>query len=164
MNIKTFEYPVFFRLLYRFGNIPVTFLLSVYLIPSVINLDQDLIYILPVITILILIYLINRRYLFLYEVVPYKIIADDEKLISSNFLLSKKEIIIYFSDIDDLSGGIFSGKLKGLMKVHDGKNKIYIGFFDRIKDAKSLQTIILSKVNSDVYNKVVESVGLRKNK
>ncbi len=157
MNTQTFEYPVFFRLLYRYGNIPVTILLSVYLIPSVINFDKDLIYLLPVIVILILIYFINKRYLFLYKVVPYKITADEEKLTCGKFFLSDKETIIYYTDIDNLSGGAFSGKLKGLMKVLDGKSKIGIGFFDKIKDVKSLQTIILSKVNSEVYNRVVES-------
>jgi len=162
MSTQTFVYPVFFRLLYRYGNIPVTFFLSIYLIPSVINLDKDLIFLLPVSVILILIYLINKRYLFLYQVVPYKITADEEKLICSNFFLSNKVTIIYFTDVENLSGGIFSGKLKGLMKVFDGKSKICIGFFDRIKNAKGLQTIILSKVNSEVYNNVVESVGLRK--
>jgi len=162
MSTQTFVYPVFFRLLYRYGNIPVTFFLSIYLIPSVINLDKDLIFLLPISVILILIYLINKRYLFLYQVVPYKITADEEKLICSNFFLSNKVTIIYYTDVENLSGGIFSGKLKGLMKVFDGKSKICIGFFDRIKNAKGLQTIILSKVNSEVYNKVVESVGLRK--
>ena len=48
------------------------------------------------------------------------------------------------------------------MKVFDGKSKICIGFFDKIKGVKSLQTLILNKVNSEVYNRVVESVGLRK--
>jgi hypothetical protein len=162
MNTKTFEYPLFFRLLYRFGNIPVTILLSIYLIPSVINLDKNLIYLLPVIGLLILIYFINKRYLFLYQVVPYKITADEEKLTCSNFFLSNTEIIIYYADIENLSGGIFSGKSKGLMKVFDGKSKIVIGFFDKIKDVKSFQTIILSKVNTEVYNRVVESVGLKK--
>jgi len=162
MNTKTFEYPVFFHLIYRYGNIPVTFLLIVYLIPAVINLDKNLVYLLPVIGILVLIYLINKRYLYLYQVVPYKITADDEKLTCSNFFLSSKEEIIYYKDIDELSGGIFSGKIKGLMKVRDGKSKIYIGFFDKIRNIKDLQTIILSKVKSEIYSKVVESVGLKK--
>jgi hypothetical protein len=117
---------------------------------------------LPVIGLLILIYFINKRYLFLYQVVPYKITADEEKLTCSNFFLSNTEIIIYYADIENLSGGIFSGKSKGLMKVFDGKSKIVIGFFDKIKDVKSFQTIILSKVNTEVYNRVVESVGLKK--
>ncbi|RPI75798.1 MAG: hypothetical protein EHM47_01595, partial [Ignavibacteriales bacterium] len=73
MNEQTFEYPVFFRFLYRYGNIPVTFLLSLYLVPSVINLDKNLFYLLPVVGILILIYLVNKRYLYMYQAVPYKI-------------------------------------------------------------------------------------------
>jgi hypothetical protein len=77
-------------------------------------------------------------------------------------LLKKKKLTIYYRDINELSGGIFSGKLKGLMKVYDGKSKICVGFFERIKGVKDLQTLILSKVNSEVYNKVVESVGLKK--
>jgi predicted AAA+ superfamily ATPase len=95
-------------------------------------------------------------------VVPYRITADEEKLICENFFLSNKETIIYYRDIESLSGGIFSGKLKGLMKVNDGKSKICIGFFDKIKNVKELQTIILSRVNSVVYNRVVESVGFKK--
>jgi hypothetical protein len=149
-------------LLYRYGNIPVTFLLVVYLVPSVINLDNDLIYLFPVIGILILIYFINKRYLYLYQVVPYKISADEEKLICSKFFLSNKEQVIYYKDVDELSGGIFSGKLKGLMKVYDGRNKIHVGFFDRTTGVKELQTLILSKVKKDVYEKVVERIGLRK--
>ena len=138
------------------------FFLILYLVPSVINLDRDLIYLLPVTGILILIYFINKRYLYLYQFVPYKITADEEKIICTNFFLSTKETIIYYRDVDELSGGIFSGKLKGLMKVYDNKSKVSIGFFDRIKGVKDLQTIILSKVKSEVYNKVVESVGLKK--
>jgi len=162
MNAQTFEYPLFFKLLYRYGNIPVTFLLSVYLALSVLYVDKDLAYIVPIVGLLILIYFLNRRYLYLYQVVPNKIIADDEKLTCENFFFSSKDVVIYYKDIENLSGGIFSGKLKGLMKIHDGKSKICIGFFNKIKDAKNLQTIILSRVNSEVYNNVVESVGLRK--
>lgn len=113
---------------------------------------------------LILIYLLNRRYLYLYQVVPYKITADDEKLICEKFLFSKKNIIIYYKDIESLSGGIFSGKLRGLMTVHDGKSKVYIGFFDKIKNAQTLQTIILSRVSSKVYNEVLERVGFKKDR
>jgi len=162
MNAQTFEYPLFFKLLYRYGNIPVTFLLSVYLALSVLYVDKDLAYIVPIVGLLILIYFLNRRYLYLYQVVPNKIIADDEKLTCENFFFRSKDVVIYYKDIENLSGGIFSGKLKGLMKIHDGKSKICIGFFNKIKDAKNLQTIILSRVNSEVYNNVVESVGLRK--
>jgi hypothetical protein len=162
--MQVFEYPIFFKLLYRFGNIPVTILLSVYLIISVTKLDTELIYIIPVAITLSLVYFINKRYLLLYQTVPYRIAADDEKLVCNNFLLSKKEIIIYYKDIEKITGGIFSRKMRGLMQVCDGRNKICIGFFDKIKNVKSLQTIILSRVNKDVYDNVVESVGLKNKK
>lgn len=162
--MQVFEYPFFIKLLYRFGNIPVTVLLLIYLVLSVTRVDNDLVYIIPIVVTFGLIYFINKRYISLYQVLPYKIIADDEKIICSNFLFRNKEVIVYYKDIDSMSGGIFSGKLRGLMQLCDGRNKICIGFFENIRNVKSLQTLILSRVNKNVYDNVVESVGLRNKK
>jgi len=55
-----------------------------------------------------------------------------------------------------------------LMKICDGKNKICIGFFDRMKNSSKLVTLILSKVDKKIYDDVIgilESVKIRqKNK
>jgi hypothetical protein len=162
---QVFEYPFFFKLLFRFGNILVTLILSIYLIPIIINLDKDLVNIIPMLIILALIYVLNRHYLMLYQILPYKITADEEKIICEKFLFNKKEIEILYKDIENFSGGLFSGKMRGLMKVYDGKSKISIGFYDSIKNARILQTILLSRVNENIYNSVVENLGLkRKNK
>ena len=162
--MQLFTYPYFYRLLYRHGNIPVTIILSVYLVPSVVYLDKNLIYLIPVVLLLLMIYLLNRHYLNLYKIIPYKIEADEEKLICSDFLFSKKEFTIYFSDIESLTGGIFEGRFSGVMKVCDKKNQVCIGFFNRLKDADKLQTILLSKVPRKVYDDVVERVGLKTKK
>jgi hypothetical protein len=162
MNIKVFEYSLFFKLLFRFGNIPVTIILSIYLVPVIINFDKSLVYIIPLVIILALIYLINKHYLWLYQILPYKITANDEKIICEEFLFNTKQVEVFYKDIESLSGGLFEGKLRGLMKVWDGKSKICIGFYDKIKGIKELQTILLSRVNKDVYDKVVENVGLKK--
>jgi hypothetical protein len=69
---------------------------------------------------------------------------------------------VFYKDIESLSGGLFEGKLRGLMKVWDGKSKICIGFYDKIKGIKELQTILLSRVSKEVYDEVVENVGLKK--
>ena len=161
MNIKVFEYPLFFKLLFRFGNIPVTIILSIYLLPIIINFDKSLVYIIPLVIILALIYLINKHYFWLYQILPYKITANDEKIICEEFLFITKQVEVFYKDIESLSGGLFEGRLKGLMKVWDRKSKICIGFYDKIKGLKELQTILLSRVNKDVYDKVVERVGLR---
>ena len=140
-------------------------ILSVYLIPIIINLDKDLINIVPLLIILALIYVVNRHYLLLYQILPYKITADEEKIVCEKFLLSKKEVEIFYKDIENLSGGVFSGKIRGLMKVYDGKSKVSIGLYDSIKNVRSLQTILLSRVNESIYNAVIENSGLkRKNK
>lgn len=156
--MKVFTYPIFYKLILRFGNIPLTLLLLIYLIPAVIYLDENLILLIPLIISSLLIFFLNKIYLTLYKIVPYKIIADDGKLICSEFLFSNKEIIIDFNNINKLKGGIFEGKLHGILKVYDGKNNIHIGYFNKIKNAKLLGTLLLSKVKKNVYDEVIQNV------
>jgi hypothetical protein len=156
--MKVFTYPVFYKLILRFGNIPLTLLLILYFIPSVIYVDKSLILLIPLIISSLLIFFINRLYLTLYKIIPYKIVADEDKLICSEFLFSNKEIKINFSNIDKLRGGIFEGKLRGILRVYDGKNNVQIGYFNKIKNSKILGTILLSKVNKSVYEDVIKNI------
>lgn len=156
--MKVFTYPIFYKLVLRFGNIPLTLLLIFYFIPAVIYVDENLVLLIPLIISSLLIFLLNKLYLTLYKIIPYKIIADDGKLICSEFLFSNKEVIIDFSNINKLKGGIFEGKLHGILKVYDGKNNIHIGYFNKIKNAKILGTILLSKVNKPVYDEVIKNI------
>jgi len=94
--------------------------------------------------------------------VPYKIESDDEKIICSQLLFQKKSLVILYKDIESLTGGIFDGKYRGLMIVIDGKNKISIGFFDKLTDANKLVTILLSKVNKNIYDDVIGKLELLK--
>ena len=162
--MRLFTYSYIYRLLYRYANIPVTIILSIYLVPSVVYLDKNLIYLIPVVLLLLMIYLLNRHYLTLYKIIPYRIEADGEKLVCTDFLFSKKEFTIYYNDIESLTGGIFDGRFTGVMKVCDKKNQVCIGFFNRLKNADKLQTILLSKVPRNVYDDVVERVGLKNKK
>ena len=156
--MKVFTYPIFYKIILRFGNIPLTLLLILYLIPSVIYVDEYLVLLIPLIISSLLIFFLNKLYLTLYKIIPYKIVADDGKLICSEFLFSKKEIIIDFNNINKLKGGIFEGKLHGILKVYDGKNNIYIGYFSKIKNSEMLGTILLSKVKKSVYEEVIKNV------
>lgn len=160
--MQTFTYPLLFRFLYRYGNIPVTIILLIYLIPSVLYLDDNIYYLIPIIALLLLMYFTNRRYLSLYKIMPYKIIADDEKIYCTDFVLSGREVKIFYNDISDLKGGIFDGKLNGLMRIYDGRNKINIGFFPRLKDVKELQKLVLNRVPKPVYDNVVERINKTK--
>jgi hypothetical protein len=145
----------------------VSVLLVFYLVSLAINLDNNLLLLLPFIISLFLLYYINKNYFIFYKLVPYKIEADEQKMICSEFIFRRKTITIYFKDIESLTGGIFDARYRGLMKVCDGKNKICIGFFDRMINSNKLITIILSTVDKKIYDDVIgklEAVKVKRSK
>ena len=156
--MQTFTYPFYTRIIYRYGNIAATVLLLLYLIPIIIGVDENRYLLIPLAASLFLIYFVNKKYLTLYKVMTYKIEANEDKLVCTDFVFSDRVVVIYFEDIESLSGGIFDGRLRGVMKVCDGKNQICIGFSDKIKDSKKLITLILSKVKKEVYDEVIEKL------
>jgi len=162
--MQTFIYKPFFKFLYRYGNIPVTILLSIYAVSLAVNLDKGIVYIIPFVVTFFLIYFLNRHYLMLYKILPYKIEIDNEKMVCSDFLFYKEPLTIFFKDIVSLEGGIFQGRLNGIMKIKDGTNNRIVGFYDKIKDSRKLETHILSKVDTKIYNEVVERLGMKKSK
>jgi len=161
---QTFTYPLLFKIFFRYGNVIITPLLLLYTIPLVAFLDEKIILAFPLLVNLFLIYFLNRHYFNLYKILPYLIEADDEKITCSEFFLSKKEIVIYYNDVALLSGGIFENKISGVMKVCDGKNNLCIGFHQRMNNSGKLATIILSKVNRELYDIVLEKIKSRKQK
>ncbi len=155
---QTFTYPFLFRIIFRYGNIIITPLLLLYTIPLVTFLDEKIILAFPLLVNLFIIYFLNRHYFNLYKILPYLIKADDEKITCSEFFISKKEVVIYYNDVSSLSGGIFENKISGLMKVCDGKNNVCIGFYQRLNNSNKLATILLSKVNRNIYDNVLEKI------
>ena len=159
---QVFNYPFLFRIIFRYGNIIVTSLLVVYSIPLAFYVDERKILLIPLIVTIFIIYFLNKHYLNLYKILPYKIIADNEKLVCTDFFLSKKKFTIFYEDIALLSGGIFENKISGVMKVCDGKNGICIGFYHRMNNSGKLATIILSKVKRELYDEVLEKISREK--
>lgn len=78
-------------------------------------------------------------------------------MVVSNFLKNDRTEEIPYSAITKLNGGIFEGRISGLMKVHFADQK-YFGFFQRIKNAKLLEAIILSKVDRKIYDEVLNNL------
>jgi hypothetical protein len=89
---------------------------------------------------------------------PYKIEADEKKILCSDFFLAKKNVTIYYQDISKLSGGIFDNRISGLMKVCEERKNVCIGFYHRLNNSNKLATIILSKVNRPIYDEVLEKI------
>jgi len=162
--MQTFTYSLVFKIIFRFGNIIATLLLIIYLIPVIYYIDQNTILFIPLIIGVIILYMVNRTYLTYYIILPYKIEADDEKMICSDFLLSEKVITIYFKDIEVLQGGVFSGRSSGIMKMHDTKSKLQVGFSQKMKNSEKLIALILSKVPKDLYNEVINNLTERRHR
>ncbi|OIP64150.1 MAG: hypothetical protein AUK34_00310 [Ignavibacteria bacterium CG2_30_36_16] len=157
--LKTFRYSIFYRLVYKYANIPLTIFLALYLIYWGAAIDKHIIYLLPFLFTLLIVYFLNKHYLLLYKIMPFKIEADDEKLICSKFFMSKKVRTIYFNNIEKLEGGLFEGKPRGIMRLCDGQSKVWIGIYQNIINGRELGTLILSKVQAEVYNSVLEKIN-----
>ena len=158
----SFEYRFGYKLIYSFGSLIINLLLIMYVIPALMTYEGKLVQILYVFTLLLFLFFFNRYYFNLYKIMPYKIEADEEKIVCSHFMFSGKIYTIIFDEIDKLSGGIFDGKVRGLMKVHNQKDGITIGFFHKIHDAKTLETLILSKVPKKLYDEVIDKFNIKK--
>lgn len=158
---QTFTYPFFFKLIFRYGNIFITLLLIIYSLPVIIYIDDNLILSIPLVINLFLIYYLNKRYLSNYKILPFSIEADNEKIICRNFFLSGKEVVVYYSDINSLAGGIFDNKQSGIMKVYSENNTSCIGFHNRLRNSSRLVTFILSKVNKSLYDEVLDKIKAR---
>ena len=156
--MQVFTYSTVWKFVYRYLNVVLTPLLILYILPIGLRLDKDLILLIPFTISLFILYYLNKSYFLFYKLVPYKIEVDDEKIICSQFIFKQKEITILMKDIDSLSGGIFDGRYRGLMKVSDGKNKLAIGFFDRMIGSQKLVTLLLSKVDMKIYNQVIPKI------
>jgi len=156
--MQTFTYSFFWKFVYRYLNLIVTPLLLIYALSLVTLIDKNLIILIPFLLSLFIIYYLNKSYINFYKLVPYKIEVDDVRIICTGFLFRDKTVTIYLKDIESISGGIFEGRYRGIMKVCDGKNKLCIGFFDRIKNSSKLVTLILSKVDKKIYDEVIQQI------
>lgn len=160
-TMNKFFYGAYYKFLYRYGNIPVTLILFIYLLVFSSSLNKGYFYILFFLISALLIYKINSFYFELYKILPFNIeIKGDEMIFSGFFFRKGKQRVIKFEDIGTLEGGVFQKKYTGLMKIHDSKNNLTIGFFQTLTGAKLFETILLNKVPKEVYDIVSERMGL----
>jgi hypothetical protein len=50
------------------------------------------------------------------------------------------------------------------MRVYNSKKDIEIGFFHKISNAKVLESLILSKISKELYDEVLDKIGVRREK
>lgn len=156
---KIFSYSLFQKLIYRYANIPATLILTIYLLPIVFAKTLNTGSVIYGVFIALMIFLINRHYFFLYRTLPFSIKTEDDKIICKDFFLSNRQIEFKYEDIISLSGGLFAGKVNGLMKILNKDGKI-ICFFQKLNNAKIFETILLNKVTPKVYTEATKFLNL----
>jgi len=154
-----FTYKPFYRFVYRFGNLLVTPILLLYMLPAILTFSYGIGEIVYLFSLSVIAVYVNKLYLRLYKILPFFIALEGDKLVCSQYFSKNKIVVINLSEIQKLSGGIFEGKSKGLMKI-EGKN-VVIGFFHQLIDANIFITTILQRVPEDVYHQVEPKIKSR---
>lgn len=163
----TFTYPLIPKLIYRYANIPVTFVLLMYFFISIMALRISSFSIIPAFINVILIYFVNRYYFRLYKLFPYKIEVDEVKMVCSDFPFSRKIVQIKFEDIEKITGSIFNEFKNKPIHVYDGKQNVTIAFSLHMRRINDLLTIILSKIRKEKSDELLlklrqHNIGMKK--
>jgi hypothetical protein len=109
------------------------------------------------------IYLLNRFYFRSYKTFPFAIDLDNEKMICYDFMRRKKKVELKLIDIDSISGGIFSKRSTKPIIMESSKNNISIGIHPHIRNFNKLLTIILSNIDQDLYDKLLQRIQTDRN-
>lgn len=156
--MEHYHYSFIAKIIYRYGNIIATILLSIQLLTSIIGMFAKWYFVFPALINLIIIIILNKYYIKTYRLFPFSIIADNEKIICGNFFLSDKKFEIKHADIDKLSGGIFSGYPTRPIYIHDGRQNITIGFYSHVGNFQKLTTKILQNIPKKLYDELMDNV------
>ncbi len=154
-----YKYPFFMKLIYRFGNIPLTLILAVYLVESVI---QSAIHWYALIFVIInsaIIISLNKYYVKMYRYFPFCVYADNERMVCKNFLFSKKELEIKHSEIKNIEGGIFNGMPSRPIYIYGSDGKLLIGFYSRSGQFSKLLSTILKNVREELYQDILGKIN-----
>lgn len=157
-----FTYNRWLKAVYRYGNIPVSMILALYIIPFIVNPSSRTVDILFFSSVVIILLILNSFFFKIWKTVPFTIHALDDRLVCSNFFLSSRKVELFYSEIDNLKGGTFSGKFNGIMLAESGAKDIQIGFFARIQNARLLEAILINRSPQPVYERVTALLKERK--
>ncbi|MCC6549940.1 MAG: hypothetical protein IT279_07725 [Ignavibacteriaceae bacterium] len=157
---KTYTYNLFFRLLYSYGNLMVTAILLLYLIPLLGGMTGRMFEYFYAAVLVFLILMFNYWFLRIWKTMPFTITVNDGVITGSDYFFSKKTVAIRVGEIVKLHGGVFDGKTRGMMRVITNDKEI--AFFHSIGEGRNLLAYILSQVPRELYDAVLGRLGQKK--
>lgn len=153
-----YKYSFFAKLMYRYGNIPLSILLLIYLGASIIGMLTHWYFVFfAVINIAIIVWL-NRYYIKTYKLFPFTISADNERLVCSDFFFTSKTVEIKFENIDKITGGIFNGYPTRPVYIHNSIQNITIGFYSSAGKFNELLLTIVKNINEGLYQQLIDKM------
>lgn len=160
--METYKYSFISKIIYRYGNIIASFMLLIHLVSSIYYIQEKIIFIIPTLINLALIFILNKYFIKTYKLFPFEINVVSNKLICKNFFMSKKNLEIEFKNIDRLSGGIFSGYPTRPIYIHDKEQNVTIGFYSHVGNFQKLLSQILQNIPEKLYNELMENIRRKK--
>ncbi len=156
--MQKFKYSPFAKFIYRYANIPLTILLVIHLIATALGIPYAWYLVIPAAINLAILIWINRFYFKSYKTFPFKIEADNDKMICSDFMSCDEDIEIQHINIDKIEGGVFSRNLTRPIYITDTTQGVTIGIHNHLKGFNKLLTIILSNIKHELYTELLERI------
>lgn len=156
--MRVFTYPLIARFIYRYANIPVSLILVFYVFAALSAVSISSSNWITVVLNIVLVVVMNRYYFKSYKIFPYRIELESDGLLCSDFTFSSKQVKIRFEDIDNISGGIFSGVQTKPIKIHESRQNQTVAFSAHIRGHNELLTAILSKIKREKYEEILGKI------
>jgi len=156
--MKTFSYDARSKFYFRYANLALSLVLLTYFVVLVISIGSRPYLAIPAMLILLIVYALNKYYINTYKNLPFVISADEEKLTASNYMFGKRVVEIKYSDIDEISGGVFGFNPKGLIYIHDGEHSLSISIHPNIDNVNILLRHVLGKVSKELRDESVKKL------
>ncbi|MBN2571366.1 MAG: hypothetical protein JXA68_04505 [Ignavibacteriales bacterium] len=153
--MKAFRYSFFANFVYWQANFPLSFIIFLHAIISALVIPEKPIYLIWLILDLAIIVILNWIYFKNYKIFPRKIDLSEDEIICYDFMFTQKKISLSLDEISEMKGGVLIMKPTKSIFIYSAKNNITIGIRPHLKDFNSFLTLILSKVNKEVYNKII---------
>ncbi len=92
----------------------------------------------------------------MYKNFPFKIEIDNEKMLCSDFMINDRIVKINLNDIEEIKGGIFSGRAYMPLYIIWEENKI--GISPHMKYYNKFLTIVLTNIKKELYDELLDEV------
>ncbi len=157
----TYNYPLTAKIFYRFINVLLSLLLLFYSIFSLIISFEKWYFIFLFLFNLLILLILNSFFIKSYKLFPFTVQIDNEKMICSNFFLSKRKLVINHKDIVKVYGGIISGWPTRPIYIEDSNNQ-KVGIFTNSGKNNLLIQTVLKNIPEELYKEIILKMNEKK--